>query len=318
MKIANDIKELKAEFISFFRNETLMTLVGSGFSAGSITRRNATVFSGEEYKQFMLKALQKEKNPEYLSKSFSQICDIYEYGDTINPDFRRNCLINHFTDVQLKQNKRNFLNIGWKYIYTLNFDDGIEKNSEYKNVILANRNIDEKRLNESKCVIKLHGDITDYLNYKDHSCRIFTTVEYKESLIKNNKLLYKLKQDLLYYNFLIVGCSLEDELDLESIQSTPLLDKNPIESNRRFYVTSKEPDDSLKATLRKYQITDCILVKYYDLFYEAMFDFWKEAQKFNKKDLQNYNPPKIQNLSETDKNAPYFYYCNFYMTLKKM
>lgn len=316
MKIIRDLEELKAEFISFFRNETLIPLIGSGFSAGANTK-NASVFSGEEYKQFMLEALQKKMNPDYQSKSFSQICDIYEYGDMVNPDFRRNCLINHFTDVQLKQNKRNFLNIGWKYIYTLNFDDGIEKNSEYRNTILANRDVDEKRLNESKCVIKLHGDITDYLNYKDHSCRIFTTVEYKESLIKNNKLLYKLKQDLLYYNFLIIGCSLEDELDLESIQSTPLLDKNPIESNRRFYITSKEPDDSLKATLRKYQITDCIIIKNYDIFYDSIIDFWKESQKFSENDLKKYNPPKIKKLSETDKNAPYFYYCNFLYDIKK-
>ena len=95
------------------------------------------------------------------------------------------------------------MKINWPYIYTLNIDDCIEKNSAYKQVVSINRTVDENIYNEEKCVIKLHGDISQYITYSDEKI-IFSQDEYLSSLEENVSLLNRVKYDMKFSNIIYI------------------------------------------------------------------------------------------------------------------
>ena len=93
----------------------------------------------------------------------------------------------------------------------MNIDDGIENGSDFSYIVYANRRFNEKVFDDKKCVIKLHGDVSDMLTYCDSTSEIFTQEQYVASLRENEPLLSKLEHDGRYLNILFIGCSLDDE-----------------------------------------------------------------------------------------------------------
>ena len=116
------------------------------------------------------------KRDNYEKKQFSDIATIYHA--IIPKEEQRNYLRNNFTNVELSSDKRKFLDINWPYIYTLNTDDAIEKNSRYTTVVYSNRNLWDEIFANEKCTIKLHGHIDDILTYEDSNCEILIFPQY--------------------------------------------------------------------------------------------------------------------------------------------
>lgn len=304
--------DLKDEIVDCLRNKKLLPLLGSGFSKGAETRSNGKVPSGTEYKTIMLNKLKEESafNCETLKKlsndKFSKVCTFYEGCTKVTDEIKRKILKENFKGVLLKEPYTNFLKIDWSYIYTLNFDDAIENSSEFKEVVVANRKVYSQIFDEEKCVIKLHGDVSDYIKYKDGSLKVFTSEEYLSSLKKNDLLLTKLKHDWFYCNFIILGCSFDDELDLLSIQNVIPDDKKYLKV-KRIFISDSEPDEYRRTELEQYNITDVIISKSYDDFYRDIYEAYIESKKTSPTDIFKYPNIKISEV-QNDENEKYFYF----------
>ena len=207
--------EIRSEFINNFRRNMIIPVIGSGFTR-KCTSYKGTVPSGVEYKEYMIKEiarilhLPEEKVNDLRNSTFSKVSTAYNKVVPLND--RLTYLRDNFTSVQLNEAKQDFLSINWPYIYTLNIDDGIENNSKYDFIIYANRKVHEGVFTGKKCIIKLHGDVSEMLTYSDSHSEVFTQEQYVNSLKENTSLLNKLSHDMQFQNILFVGCSLDDEI----------------------------------------------------------------------------------------------------------
>lgn len=185
-------EEVKGNIQKLITDRLLIPILGSGFTSGALAQKGK-VATGEELRDYMLKLL---KEREYVEEEdrkaiekyeFSKIAGLYESAERISDDERRSYIKNNFFNVRLEEPQKEFLDINWPYIYTLNIDDGIERNSEFKKIISAFDDIDERIFDEAKCLIKLHGDVWQYLSAKKKL--IFSQKDYLDS-IKNRDVYY--------------------------------------------------------------------------------------------------------------------------------
>ena len=285
MKIVK-FDEVKEELQSHFRRKMLVPVLGSGFTKSCVSYKGC-VPSGEEYRQYMieqLKALDAVPEEEFESLkelSFSEVCEYYY--EVVDYDIKKNYLKDNFTSVILPQNRRNFLNIDWLYIYTLNIDDAIEKNSQYTCVICSNRKVNKTIFEEEKCVVKLHGDVWEMIKYHDDKTEIFSKTQYVNSLYSNTTLLSRLKHDSTCQNLIYIGCSLNDEIDLLSIQQS-----EEIVLANRYICLTKEPTALERIKYKKYGITHCVLFESFDSIYDELYELYKESQKISCDELSQH------------------------------
>ena len=198
---------------------------------------------------------------------------------------------------------RDSLKIDWPYIYTLNIDDAIENNSEFKTVLYANRDIRNSIFEQEKCVIKLHGDIKDILKYEDSNCEIFDQKQYVVSIKKNVSLLKKLTHDYEYLNLLYIGCSLSDEIDL--LFSTSMANDN---NNNRYYCSTQIPTLLQKTKLEAFGITHCIVFESYDDIYEKMTDAFHQSLCITPDELEQFSTYEFKTLGTGfELNCPYLF-----------
>ena len=136
--------EVEKEIQQHLKRGMLIPILGSGFSRGC-NSRSGKVPSGDDYKKYMIDEIMKARGYDssrrinFEKKQFSEISTIYH--KVISIEDQRRYLRNNFTRVELSDEKKKLLEINWPYIYTLNTDDAIEKNSKYNNVIYSNRKI---------------------------------------------------------------------------------------------------------------------------------------------------------------------------------
>ena len=144
------------------KRKMIIPIIGSGFTLNS-EAKNGKVPSGKDYQEHMIDSLcnkfeeLKDSKEKMYNEPFSQIAELYiKQIDDID---KRNYFVSNFTDVKIREkNKIDFLKIEWPYIYTLNIDDAIEKNSKFNHTICCNNeNVIESVFDEFNCVIKLHG-----------------------------------------------------------------------------------------------------------------------------------------------------------------
>lgn len=306
-------------------NRNLIPIVGSGLSAGVLTERGS-VPSGEQYREHMLKtlclcdALSEEDKKEIANYSFSQLCDLYEDEDFIDARTRSEYLRNNFweTYLEITDVRRKFFDIEWEYIYTLNIDDLIEKNSEYKLVVRPNRDINEDIFLEGKCVIKLHGDIGDIVVYKK-SDKIFTSKEYAMSIEKNAALLNKLRNDYQNQNILFIGCSLSDEIDLKTLEEVPINYYAANEFRKRYFFYKGEPSKLLISKLKQFGVTDVVCFESYSDMYIFLEKAWKASKEIQHDQLDGYKSFQKVNVPFEDKelNQEYFFWGKCQISIKE-
>lgn len=278
MQIVNFLA-IKDELISNMQRNMLIPILGSGFTKGCKSARG-TVPSGEEFRKYMIERiiecyseLSKEKE-RLLSDSFSNVSSMYH--KVVEQGAQENYLRSNFTRVSIDDSKKDLLSLPWPYIYTLNIDDAIERNSNYNCVIYANRSVNERVFDNEKCVIKLHGDISDMLSFADSHSEIFTQEQYIASLKMNTNLLSKLKHDSLFQNLIFVGCSLDDEIDL--LYSLVSAEAQGFQTARYICLT-KEPSVFDKLKYEKYGITHCIIFRSFEDIYTNLYSAGIEARK---------------------------------------
>ena len=297
--------EVSNEIIQMMRRKTIIPVIGSGFTRDCIAR-SGKVPSGEDYYNYMIAQIV-DQNPDEMkvkelnNESFSSISSIYH--KMVQAEKQQSYLLNKFTNVKLENVKKNFLKIDWPYIYTLNIDDAIENNSEFKTVLYANRDIRNSIFEQEKCVIKLHGDIKDILKYEDSNCEIFDQKQYVVSIKKNVSLLKKLTHDYEYLNLLYIGCSLSDEIDL--LFSTSMANDN---NNNRYYCSTQIPTLLQKTKLEAFGITHCIVFESYDDIYEKMTDVFHQSLCITPDELEQFSTYEFKTLGTGfELNCPYLF-----------
>ena len=148
------LHEAHDDLIMLLKSQSLYPVIGAGFSTGC-SAKNGKAPSGDELRAEMLQQINQQG---YDSKELEvlDLKKISRYYKTIIPrSVRTQYLLNNFTDIVLPDYASSFLQVNWKYIYTFNIDTAIEDNSEYKNVILPNRQGDDKNISRlNHCVFK--------------------------------------------------------------------------------------------------------------------------------------------------------------------
>lgn len=296
----------KKEIQQHFKRDMLVPILGSGFTRGCISRAGK-VPSGDDYKKYMIDEIMKARGHDssnrakYESKQFSEISTIYH--KIISVEEQRAYLRNNFTKVVLCDEKNKLLKVNWPYIYTLNSDDAIERNSQYTNVVYSNREIWDDIFDEEKCTIKLHGHVDDILSYADSKCEIFDQTQYIQSLKSNKILLDKLKHDYEFLNLIYIGCSLSNEIDLLSVAVASSA------NGSHYYCTAKQPDEDDMILLAEYGITHCVIFDSYEAIYTELFAAAEEAAKIDPSDLDKYKTYEFRELSDGfDENKSYLFH----------
>lgn len=324
MRILNPA-DIKEDLIVFFKNRSLIPIVGSGISCRVPTNKGS-IPSGADYKQHMVQELLSnpqftdEERTELEHEKFSTLCDYYEDDENVSAEHRflylkENFYHAHFADDDVR---KSFFTIDWPYIYSLNIDDAIECSTKYETLVLPNRDFRNELFNEEPCLIKLHGDIKDIVTYKQ-SDKIFTSTEYALSLTKNAPLLNKLKNDYGYQNILFVGCSLDDEVDLKALSNAAIDFHFKDTLSRTIIFVKGQPSKLQKSKFKTYGITDVVCFDSYDSMYTFLSAVWEESTHIADEELEQYSNVSIAHIraDEIDTNRNFFFWGKGLLDLKQ-
>ena len=279
-----DLKSEISNLKIMISKRNIVPILGAGFSMGS-KARNGFVPSSNEMAKHMCHEIQKyEQTDEITNVSFSKLSTYY--NSLVPSQTRKQYLIDNFLNVELSDYKQKFLSIPWLYIYSLNIDDAIEKNSRFIPIDL-NANYEESLLENNEIVFKLHGNATHMSYEKDDSdLSVFDTTQYIRSLNNNKWILNRLRQDYIDKNMLFLGCSLTDEIDI--LYSYVNKDCENRNNTHRYYVTDRELSKIELIDIGKYGITDVLKVNSYDEFYDAIYKIEKELREVQKDALKEH------------------------------
>ena len=291
--------EIKDELQGHFRRQDLFPIIGSGFTKGCNTKygKDKQVPSGHDMKLYMQEYLVSHGHEAPSGESFSKVARYYDRFVEAD-DFWRYFQM-HFIGVKLTGGRRKFLDINWRFIYTLNLDDGIERNSQYTCKVLPNRELQVDALKDQACVFKLHGDAEELIKYKRDSNAILSFPDYVSSLTKNQSLLEKLSVDLSYSNSLFIGCSLSDELDLLSV-AQQLKSASPKIQRSRYFVMEGKPSEYQIVDLEDHGIDTIIAVDDWEAFYEEIAALAKASNYVMENELKEFQNINCIDASEKD------------------
>lgn len=298
----NDVCEDIAKQI---RSKSLIPILGAGFSAGASAKKGK-VPSGNDLKNDMIMQIEKKGVDVSKIKTIDDLKKISLYYRRIVPEAeRKKYLLNNFTNIKINNYQKDFLTINWSYIYTFNIDTAIEDNSDYNNIILPNKQGENDIIdNLGNCLFKMHGDVNEYCRYRESMCYIFDYKEYVRSIENNKYLINKIKHDLTYNNVIFVGCSLNDELDLLSLDFTEEFSI----SVSRYYVTNSKPDLYKEIELEQYGVTHIVVVENYENFYQEIYNLFLNEKKVQTDELNKFRNVKITYLqNQYEKNIDYLY-----------
>lgn len=297
--------DLQNSLKNLFQTGCLIPIIGSGFSKGApINRSSNKVLDGSQLIALM-KDMIKEHAPERSGRlvkkeKFSDIAK--EYLKSVPRDTQLKVFSDYFIDVNLNHRKSAFLKSGWSYIYTLNIDDGIERVLRDYNVVLPFKKLNVDYTKTHRCIYKLHGDAKHEITYKDEKNLIFSSDQYLISLRDNADFISMIQSDYKTKSILIIGCSLDDELDIKFAVLTN--DKFDNDINHRFYIAHEEPNDERKEILEDLGISKIVLVENYDEFYD--FFAAPEIKLDEKAVLEKYRFNGYTNILDKDDNINYY------------
>ena len=306
------LKETKDFFVHAFSEETLVPILGSGFTRGVKTKRGGKVPSGNDLKSAMIEkiSLKKKVNKAELeSEQFSSIAEFYQ-NIFANPyeDGGIDYYLKNFTGVKINRPQQlRFLNdINWPYVYTLNIDTGIEDSNPGEwEVFYPNRKFDERKLDpDCKILYKIHGDVAMFCKSSDYDQMILTESQYIASLQQSEQFHDLLSADCGNKNLLYIGCSLEDEID---IKYSVLADKNrnrKVRDIRGIYVTSDDLSEFKKDKLEGFNISHIIKLTSsddYEYFYEFLVQCYEESMAKIERNIENFKYTELERIGKNKK-----------------
>ena len=196
----------------------------------------------------------------------------------------------NYTEVKLYRNQKAFLEKpNWPYAYTLNVDDGIEKNSDFT-PIMPYRPFKRPRTTK-KILYKLHGDALYESTYLDGAENIvFSQKQYMQAITAeyNTDIYAALLSDYGQKHILFIGCSLQDEQDLQYVYEKSKIYQH---STFRIVLRDKHPDIMEEQHLKKHGINEIIMVDSYERFYDDFLDKYAELQKDRREVLYEHLNP---------------------------
>ena len=302
MKITEvNLQEMMPLFKSLIKSAILIPIIGSGFSCDCRASKGY-VPNGPQMKSEMIKRILETEDEEKESLeqySFQQIARYY--NNFVSKEVRKKYLLDCFTKVKLSPLLCSFLNLPWKYLYTLNIDDAIEGNSDFY-VLEPHRRLDTRVKEDGRVVFKIHGDAKNMaLLDDDESFSVFDTDQYIVSLEKNKSILDQLKQDYIDKNLLFIGCSLQNELDLLHVFSK-IYDNEKYCKTDRVYVPDKKLSKLQLLDLEKYGLTKVVYVDSYDNFYESLSLLDEELKYKSEDELVQFKNIPIEVLDFISEN----------------
>lgn len=270
-----------------FANNSIVPIIGAGFTNGCKLKNGNVVPGGKQFKNLMLKEIEKSiNNDEFLilrNEKFSKIANFFFDEDFVSRNDSKNTLKIYFSGVILDDARRKFLNdIDWKYIYTLNIDDAIESYSSYK-VVLPFGKINEEAKN-NRSLFKIHGDI-NYEICHDDTKLIFSSPQYYKSLDANKYVLSAIKSDFNNKTIVYIGCSLDDEIELSFINSNNEINKS--NHNHNIFFTCDKLDIVKRQDLKSQGIT--YVITYDDGQHNQVYDTLYKAYAKSLDDNPEYN-----------------------------
>lgn len=306
-------KEVFAQLVSSLRNCDVLPVLGAGFTMHCKTGRDGEVPSGKDCKEQMLELIRETKKLDMHAMNdlaTRDLKDVSEIFNSLVPESLRLAYFKkNFSKVKLGKNKKKFLEIGWDYIYTLNIDDAIERNSSYDYVIpVTDKTIRDEVFKDEKCIIKLHGDIKDYMTYEDGNDLVFSETSYLKLLMANYQIMNRLKHDMKYKNIIYIGCSLDGELDILGV--TASISEKDIQNTVKYYFTADTINSVQKIRLKKYKISHIVKFDSFDDIYKQLVMAWEEAGKVCVNDLDALGKMKFQVIESTtyEENKGYLFF----------
>lgn len=284
------------KIVNMIEKDTIIPIFGSGFTTGSTCYGKNTVPDGKKSVEIMKAMIKKETGEDLESVDFHKVADIFLTN--VKLEKRKEFFRKYFTKVTLSANRISFLNLPWTHAYTINVDDGIEKNSDfhavypYHNAVVPNA--------EYRYLYKLHGDANYEVTYNMKNNIVFCNSQYMCSLQEENNrtMLESLNHDYIESNILFIGCSLNNEIDIEYIYSAarPKIS----EEAARIVIRKTKPKLEERTFLKKCGINTVILVPDYDAFYEDIINKFNSSQ--SEKIAENYKflNPTVTKLSRDD------------------
>ena len=117
---------------------------------------------------------------------------------------------------------------------------------------------------------QVHGDAKHEVTYANEDNITFSKEQYIKALEKNTSILSIFQSDIESKNILYIGCSLNNELDLEYVINTSSKSTNKF--SKRIFVTSREPTRLKKKTLTRLKVDIVLIIKDYIGFYQKIHE----------------------------------------------
>lgn len=277
-------------------NRELVPFFGAGFTRGCPTKSSRMVPDSKGAEETMKKLILSVPSPfceEDLSDmSFFEISDLlFEY---VPSEKRAEYFEEYYTGVSLFPPQIDFLKkINWPYAYTINVDDGIENNSDFR-AILPYHKIRRPRTSQ-KLLYKIHGDALFESSYVDNDQQniVFSRSQYLQAITeeKNADIYGALLSDYSQRNLLFIGCSLQDESDLKFIngKSAPFR-----QDTYRIALRSQVPSVSEQQRLKQHGVNHLIIVSNYESFYcDFVAEYERQAGEVRSLVYEHINPRVI-------------------------
>ena len=281
---------LKRELVPFF---------GSGFTAGCSACEGVVPDAKDamtSMRNLILKSSAPFSKVELENLDFFNLSDLFfEY---VSSEDRALYFEQNYTGVTLYLHQREFLSaIDWPYAYTINIDDGIEKNSLFT-PILPYRKLRRPRTSK-KLLYKLHGDALHESNYKEGGENIiFSQSQYLQAITSedNTDIYQQLLADYGQRHLLFIGCSLQSEQDLVYIYQKSL---EYYQDTYRIVLRTKVPSIVEQQNLKKHGVNEIILVDNFEQFYPDLLSQYKKLQEESRVAIYEYFNPTV--VSTQDK-----------------
>lgn len=298
---------MQKRFMGCFRRQNIVPFFGSGFTSGCPAGRGR-VPSVDELKTELIDIIvgigsySKAERTELEGLKLSELADIFwpalenEKTPQAYRDRFDNYIEGHFCNVHdLSVEQRSLIDCRWRYLYTLNYDDGIEQASkEPLRVVAPYSKQNQRWLAQRRCLYKIHGDSAKFLETGESKYCILSTQQYLQALDdrENQAMRQNLETDFSSNNIIFFGCSLLYELDILLTAGAKLTQKKQQNSDTHSYYVRYVEDKTDRLSLiqqKRYEnfaITDIIDVKA-----ECMQDFYAFLARISK---------ETERLQETD------------------
>lgn len=286
-----------------FSTGRCVPFLGAGFTRGEPSKEGC-VPDGNSWKGIMIDSIIDSNHPNSPSRedleelNFQDLSEEFFHKEYVDIDIIKKIVEKEMSSVRIEDSgKKEFLNLGWPYIYTLNIDDGIENSSEFKPVTPCREfNFPEG----TKYLIKLHGDVGDVISAanRDNLNVVFSSSQYIKSIKNNSYVMSVLSNDFCEKHFLFIGCSLVEEIDI----AYSLASAGNTQKTSRIYVTTRAPQKRKEEiNLERYGITDVIVISDYAVFYSFCRAAYSNAltseKHLDRYKINNSNIPQNTNTN---------------------